>query len=347
MKIKTVAYKGSKRKLLSQILELAKEIDAKTVFDGFSGTGIVSAFLRSNGFKVKANDLNASSYLYGSVFLEGFNEHIVNEYVGILNGLDGVEGWLAKNYSGVAKRKIRGTGGKYEDRPLGYTKSNAMKIDAAREYINQIENLNESDRNALIFSIVLAADKSFNNSNDQKSCLKRWTSAALKDIQFIAPTHIVGPKGQQYRGDILDRKITSDFVYLDPPYTSGVLYKACYHLNDSIATWNQPELDYSYAIPRPKSVAFRKRNKLAGGFYSQKTAKECFSLLLNNCSAKRIVLSYSDAPRNVLTPDELLHLCKKRGNVKIMDREHRLCTQPKSMNKISNGLKEKFLIIDT
>ena len=45
MKFKTVAYKGSKRKLLNDIELIASDIGARTVFDGFSGTGIVSAHL--------------------------------------------------------------------------------------------------------------------------------------------------------------------------------------------------------------------------------------------------------------------------------------------------------------
>ncbi len=61
LKINTVAYKGSKRKLLENIERFAEEIEAETVFDGFSGTGIVSAFLRSKGYVVCANDLNESS----------------------------------------------------------------------------------------------------------------------------------------------------------------------------------------------------------------------------------------------------------------------------------------------
>ena len=73
---KTVAYKGSKRKLVSKIVDLAKEVNARRVFDGFSGTGIVSAVLRANGFSVTANDLNPSSYVFGKVFLEGYNHHI-------------------------------------------------------------------------------------------------------------------------------------------------------------------------------------------------------------------------------------------------------------------------------
>ena len=43
MNIKTVSIKGSKRKLLDDILKLVQEVDGKNVLDGFSGSGIVSA----------------------------------------------------------------------------------------------------------------------------------------------------------------------------------------------------------------------------------------------------------------------------------------------------------------
>lgn len=235
LKIKTVAYKGSKRKLLKTIQLLAEEVNAKTFFDGFSGSGIVSAYMRQNGFEVIANDLNYSSYIYGKVFLEGYDEQIVNEQIKIMNEiLIPKEGWITNNYSGEHERIIRGTNGKKESRPLGFTKPNAMKIDSARDYIKSL-NINEKNKNALTFSIILAADKVFNNINDQKSALKKWTSNAKASIKFESPTLIDGPLGKQLLGNILKQKINADFVYFDPPYTSGVLYHTSYHLNDSLA----------------------------------------------------------------------------------------------------------------
>ena len=346
MKIKTVAYKGSKRKLLNDVLELAQEINAQTAFDGFSGTGIVSAYLRSNGIEVQANDLNVSSYLYGSVFLRGYKQNIVDEQLKIINNLHGLDGWITNNYSGSKERVIRGTNGKTQERPLGYQKKNASKIDAAREYVKNAD-LGENERNALIFAIILAADKVFNNSNDQKSCLKEWTAASKKDILFIPPTNIEGPIGKQYNGNILDIQIKSDFIYFDPPYTTGVLYEACYHLNDSIAKWDKPELDYSYAIPRPRSKTFKNKGKVAGGFYSKKTATDSFMSLFSNCNSKRIVLSYSDAPRNVLSCEQLVIIAKNFGNVEVRERNHRLCSQSSKMRKVSTSLKEYFIVIDT
>ena len=344
-KIRTVAYKGSKRKLIDNIIALAKETNPTTVFDGFSGTGIVAANLREAGYVVTANDLNYSSFIFGSVFLKGFDQKEVEKHLNILNNITPKTDWLTNNYSGTAKRVIRGTSNSVQERPLGFLEKNARKLDAAREYVQGLQ-IKEEERNALIFSIVLAADKVFNNSNDQKSSLKEWSASSKKDVVFLSPTLVKGPQGSVTQGDILKQKIKADFVYFDPPYTSGVLYESCYHLNDSIAKWNKEKLDYSYAIPRPVSKCFKKNSKNAGNFYSKKEAATAFDLLLSNTTADRIVISYSDAPRNAISLEGLQAVCQKYGQVSVQTKNHRICMQPKKMNKISQQLKEAFIIID-
>jgi len=346
VKFKTVAYKGSKRKLLNNIKYYAEQVDAKTFFDGFSGTGIVSANMRSCGYTVTANDLNHSSYLYGRVFLNGFNPSIVGQHIEIMNNLQPLSGWLTENYSGERERVIRGTGGKKELRPKGYIVANAMKIDAAREYVESLLTVNEHDKDALIFSVVTGADRVFNNSNDQKSSLKRWSPSALKEVRFVTPTLIVGPIGKQLMGDITTVDLNADIVYLDPPYTHGVLYASCYHLNDSIAKWNKPTLDESYAIPRPVEVCFRKNKKNAGGFYNKKSAPDSFDAIIGSASCSRLLLSYSDAPRNVLTITQLVDICRQYGKVQVESFDHKICMQPNQMNKISSDLKEFFIVLD-
>ena len=346
IKVSTVAYKGSKRKLLKDIEKYIKEISAKTVFDGFSGTGIVSAYLRSQGYKVYANDLNYSSYIYGSVFLEGYDQALVEGIIEQLNSLKPQEGWITQNYSGERERVIRGTGGKVENRPKAYQRKNAMKIDAARDYIDTL-SLEGKNKNALIFSVILAADRVFNNSNDQKSALKKWQTKALRDIKFQAPTFITGPIGQQFKGDILTLDTPKvDVVYLDPPYTHGVLYDACYHINENIALWDKPDLDHSYALPRASRVAIRKGKKKSGGFYNKGTATECFNNLLKGLKCKRIILSYSDAPRNVLSIQDMHNICKQYGKLKIYSKDHKICSQALIFNKVSTSLKEYFVVID-
>ena len=345
MIFKTIPYKGSKRKLLSIILQITKEIEAETFLDGFSGTGIVAANMKNNGYIVSANDKMVSASLYSRVFLNGFDREDVQKHIDHINTLKGQEGWLTRNYSGTKTRMIRGTNGQFADRPLGFIKSNAMKIDEARDYAETINN--KQTRDAVIFSIVLAANKVFNNNNDQKSALKNWSDASKKQIVFTCPTLVEGHKGTVYNGDILTIENKKyDVVYLDPPYTTGVLYDACYHLNDSLVIWDKPALDHSYAIPRPDRVFYRKNNKNAGTFYHKKDAKKDFKKLLTQFDAKRIILSYSDAPRNVLTYDDLSTLCSEIGKLKIITKDHTICAQSKVQNKISNSVKEFFFIID-
>jgi adenine-specific DNA methylase len=346
LKVRTVAYKGSKRKLLENIEQFAEQINAKTVFDGFSGTGIVSAFFRSKGYTVCANDLNDSSYLYGRVFLEGYDQDTVQSVIEEMNTLKPIDGWLTENYSGTKERVIRGTNGRIEERPKAFSVANARKLDAAREYLETVD-IPERDKNAAVFSVVLAADSVFNNGNDQKSSLKEWCTKAKRDVVFKMPTLVQGPVGTQHKGDIKDMDTPAvDFAYLDPPYTHGVLYSTCYHLNDSIASWHKPPLDHSYALPRPEKICFRKNGQSTGPFYSKQTATEDFSELIGSIDCKRLVLSYSDAPRNVLSIEELVEICSRYGECKVVSRDHRICTQANSMKKISSSLKEYFVVLD-
>lgn len=70
---------------------------------------------------------------------------------------------------------------------MGFIKKNAMKIDAAREYAETIKD--SKDKDAVVFSIVLAMNKVFNNSNDQKSCFKEWMDKSKK-ISFSKNPHM-------------------------------------------------------------------------------------------------------------------------------------------------------------
>lgn len=344
--IKTVPYKGSKKKLLSHIEQFASDMNASTVFDAFSGCGIVSAHLRSKGYTVTANDLNYSSYLYSRVFLEGYDPEVVAEHLDIMNNLPGTARWLTENYSGSRSRLVRGTSGSVQNRPLGFTEVNAKKIDAAREYVESQTQLTAQDKNALIFSVVLSANEVFNNTSDQKSAFKDWLARSKKAVVFNAPALIEGPRGVSLNQDIYGVAPPSvDMAYLDPPYTHGVLYASCYHLNDSLALWDEPALNQAYAIPRPSRASFR--GKTPGKFYSKKTVEEDFKKLIGHFSnCKRLVLSYSDAPRNTIKIKDLIALCEEAGPTSIYTVDHKICTQFKKQNKRSASLKEFFIIID-
>ena len=345
MKYKTVGFKGSKRKLLETIQQLTEEVpNAETIFDGFSGSGIVSAHMRANGFKVFANDKMPSAALYARVFLNGFDQELVDKALVKINRLNPTKGWLYENYSGMYLRNVRGLAAPAW-RPRALTQENAQMLDAAFDYIHSLGPSAEKD--ALLFSATLALNAVFNGTNDQKSSLSAWTKKSLKKVEFKTPTLVAGQIGLVEQCEIFDVSNTqADVVYLDPPYTTGVLYDACYHLNDSVVLWDKPNLDHSYALPRPDRVCFRKNHECAGSFYLKKTVKDDFDKLLGQFDCKRIILSYSNGSRNAISFSDLLLTSQKHGTVKVYDQGHKLCMQPKKMKKQQKSLVEFFFVID-
>jgi len=345
MKYNTIGFKGSKRKLLKTITELTLEVeDIETFYDGFSGSGIVSAHMRQSGLEVYASDKSPSAALYASVFLTGFDKELVGMAIKKINNLTGKKGWIYKNYSGNFLRPVRGETAP-QWRPRAFTLANGQKLDAIFDYIHSLQS--SAEKNALLFSAIIAMNKVFNGTNDQKSSLKKWSASSKKSVVLETPTLIEGISGIVEHCDIFDISNTEvDVVYLDPPYTTGVLYDACYHLNDSVVLWDKPSVDNSFALPRPDRVCFKKNQKCAGAFYMKKTVHDDFDNLLKKFDCKRIILSYSNGPRNAISFADLLLICQKHGNVTVYDQDHKICMQPKSMKKQQKNLVEYFFVID-
>lgn len=344
MRIKTIGFKGSKRRLINNIISLIEELDGvNTVFDGFSGSGIVSANLRNHGYEVTANDKNYFSYIFAKVFLEGYDKKEFNQYFDILQE-QSYPGWITENYSGTQMRVPRGSN-TLQERPLGYTLENAQNIDGIREMIDALD-ISQRTRNAYICSLILAADKVFNNTGDQKSAFKEWLPAALKPLRLIPPANISGITGQAFNEDILSSSIPDiyDLIYLDPPYSNGVLYESSYQVSNSIALWDKPELDKSYAIPRRIDAAFGK-SKTAGKFYSKKTIEQDFKDVLEHYKCRYALVSYSDAPRNLIQIQDLVDICYEHGTVTTYALDHKICTQFSMQNKQHTKLKEYLILV--
>jgi len=342
MKVNTIAYKGSKKKLLENIKQYTI---GETFLDAFCGSGVVSAYMRNCGKIVCANDKNYSSYLFTKVFLEGFEQKEIDFYLDEINQLKGINGWITQNYSGEKFRKSKRSDSEDGIFPMAFTTENAQKIDHARDYVENL-NINKKNKNALVFSIILAADNVLNNTCDQKSSFKKWLPRAKNNIKFISPKNITGPEGTAYNSDILEIKQEKfDTVYLDPPYSNGVLYASCYHINDSIALWDKPTLNYSYALPRPERACFN--NKKSGMFYSKKNIKNDFKKILNKFkNSKRIIISYSDCPKNLISIQEIINISENYGKVTVNNIKHKICSQSLSQKKSINNLNEYFIIIN-
>ena len=98
-----VKYAGSKLKLISHILQLAKRVDATTILDGFAGATRVSQAFAKRGYRVLSNDIAVWSEVFGTCYL--LNEKKPKDYKDLIDHLNAIpptDGWFTKNYGGEA-----------------------------------------------------------------------------------------------------------------------------------------------------------------------------------------------------------------------------------------------------
>ena len=93
-----IKYIGSKLKIIPSILELAKQTNAKSIFDGFSGSTRVSQAFAQLGYPVISNDIAVWSEVFGTCYL--LNNRSYDEYQELIDHLNSVpprDGWFTEH----------------------------------------------------------------------------------------------------------------------------------------------------------------------------------------------------------------------------------------------------------
>jgi adenine-specific DNA-methyltransferase len=314
-----VKYAGSKLKLLPHILALARNIQADTVFDGFSGSTRVSQMFAGLGYRVISNDTAVWSKVFAQCYL--LNERPAAYYQPIidhLNHLPGSDGWFTEHYGGDFRT------GKGPKKP--WQIHNTRKLDAIREEIDKLA-LPEIEKAVLLTSLILAMDEVDSTLGHYASYLNQWSSRSYKTMRMQVPSLILSDrKHAVLQEDVLAvcDKIECDLAYFDPPYGSNnekmppsrIRYAAYYHLWTTICLNDHPAIfgkvnrrtDSSDTIASSVFEDFRKG--LSGRFI----VVEAIEKLIQNTRARYIILSYSTGGR--ATAQELQETLEHSGRIR-------------------------------
>ena len=255
-----IPYIGNKRKLLGLI---GRALDAaalnpttQTFVDLFAGTGVVSRFARKQGLPVLANDWEPYSEIINRCYLElsappvFFQNKSYGEILDLLNALPPRTDWVTDHlcpHDDDAYDIQR-------DR-MFYMRKNGQRIDAIRHQISvwdQAGDLSPHQKASLLAPLLYQACYNANTSGVFKGFHKGWggqTGTALYRIKgdlALRPATFFdnGRASRVTRSDagMLAAEVPQDaFVYLDPPYNQHP-YGANYHVLNSIALWDKPEL---------------------------------------------------------------------------------------------------------
>ncbi len=349
LKENLIAYIGNKRRLLEFLnfnfnFLMSKTKNMKTALDLFAGSGSVSRLLKTLGLEVYSNDWEYYSYILNYVHIS-INESDLNGMFLKLGGVDNIINILNEetNIDDKDRYISKYYAPKDDNNPdlvnerIFYTQYNAKKIDIIRHNIEKlyIDNLiNKNEYFYLIASILYQSATCANTSGVFKAFHHGFggrngdaLSRIMRPIIINKPPLIDGKNSIATRYDANEfvqkyKDKEFDLVYLDPPYNQHQ-YGSNYHLLNTIALWDKPEVNENIYINGKKTNkgAIRKDwINTKSSYCYKKTASSSLSDLLKNLNARYITLSYSTD--GIIEYDELLDILNSHGSLSINTSEY-------------------------
>lgn len=334
-------YIGNKCRIIGFIEDCLKDFKVEyknvKVYDLFSGTGSVSEFFLKNNCKVLSCDnMNyAIAEQYRRLFFREepeFNE--IKELIGYeklddilkyLNSLEGKKGYFFDNFceEGGYKRKF-------------FSSSNAKKIDAIRNKIDEWKDILPSDKyNFLVGILMNSADFVSNTAGTYGAYLKIWRSMALKEMKLEKPEFIHSGEIKMYTCDVINfvkNQDKADIVYLDPPYNTRQ-YPAYFSVLESIVVNDNQKLN--------GKTGLRNYENQKSKFSIKKYVKEEFIELIDSIKSNYIVMSYST--EGILDSDFIMETLNKKGKTKMYNTLYRRF-KTNSWTEKNTNLKEILFI---
>lgn len=340
VKDQLIPYLGNKRKLLPLIRRAIETTGVRsgTLYDVFAGSTVIGRLAKTMGFRVVSNDWEPYSYFIGSAYIKNNRPPDFKELGGlenaisILNGLEPVRGYVAANY-------CPGDDENYDPdaERMFYTQANGRRIDAIREKIAEWESsglLDGDEKAVLLAPLVFQAAYCSNTSGVFKGFHRGWGGATetawyriRSDLKLSPPLFWDnGRDNVVLREDArsVADEVECDIAYIDPPYNQHQ-YGANYHLLNTVALWDKPEISPVFSVRNPGNgkAAIRtdwKTERRSRYCYSS-TAREEFEDLIGRTKARHILVSYSTD--GIIPIGDIIDILAGRGRVSVVNQRYK------------------------
>ncbi len=320
-----ITYIGNKRSLLSHINKAIIEVKKRTgkshlrVFDAFSGSGVVSRFMKAYASYIASNDFEdyaatiARCYLQNRSSVDLFSiSKIVKEINNRVNE-QFPKGFIEKLYAPKDEMNIT-----LNDRVF-YTQENARRLD---NYRRLIEEYPLEYRDSLLAPLLSKASIHSNTSGVFKGFYKnRHTGIGqYGGTKSNALTRIKGqitlepPILSQFECDyevfhddtnkVVSQVKNLDLTYIDPPYNQHP-YGSNYFMLNLLVHYKEP-VNISRISGIPKDW---KRS----GYNVKTKSKKLFNELLHSIDTKFFLISFNN--EGFINPEEMRLMLKEIGSV--------------------------------
>lgn len=312
-------YIGSKYKLSnfikSAIIDVAGEMRDKVFCDLLAGTGAIGRTFKTESKKIIANDFEYYSYVLNRNYIGNHEEIEWFNKVNELENLEGVEGFVYKNY-------CLGSGSKRQY----FSDENGKRIDAIRQKIElwkTDKKIGEDQYYFLLSTLLESADAVANTASVYGAFLKHLKKSAQKPLTLKPAVFELNEATHEiFNEDAnnLIKRIEGDVLYLDPPYNARQ-YGSNYHMLNTIARYDNFE-------PKGKTgLREYKRSK----FCQKGEVSESFKNLIKNADFKYIFLSYNN--EGLMSADEVRNILSKYGRYDLTTIEYQRFKADKTENR--------------
>ena len=334
LKFPTTRYMGSKNKILPYIRDITREFDFSSAIDLFSGSGIVSYMLKSEGKAVISNDYMALGSTFSKALIENNSEILPLK--------------LAKKLLCKNEKNDKFVQSNFKD--LYFADEENILIDNIRANIRGLRN---PYKKALALSALCRActkkrprgifTYTGNRYDDGRKDLKTSLEDHFINAVDIFNNAVFDNKkiNLSIRKDAMDLTSSGNFVYMDPPYyslCSDNEYIRRYHFIEGICcNWEDVEMQWHTKTKKFKNYPTPFSNK--------ENAKDAFDKLFDKYKKSIILVSYSS---NCLpTLDEMVEmLAKYKKDVKVLSIDYRysFANQRENMSTNKNMVKEYLFL---
>ena len=334
LKFPTTRYMGSKNKILPYIRDITREFDFSSAIDLFSGSGIVSYMLKSEGKAVISNDYMALGSTFSKALIENNSEILPLK--------------LAKKLLCKNEKNDKFVQSNFKD--LYFADEENILIDNIRANIRGLRN---PYKKALALSALCRActkkrprgifTYTGNRYDDGRKDLKTSIEDHFINAVDIFNNAVFDNKkiNLSIRKDAMDLTSSGNFVYMDPPYyslCSDNEYIRRYHFTEGICcNWEGVEMQWQTKTKKFKNYPTPFSNK--------ENAKDAFDKLFDKYKKSIILVSYSS---NCLpTLDEMVEmLAKYKKDVKVLSIDYRysFANQKENMSTNKNMVKEYLFL---
>ncbi|PDW04256.1 DNA adenine methylase [Candidatus Viridilinea mediisalina] len=348
---------GNKRGLLPFINEgvtLVKERlgKEKLIFvDLFSGSGVVSRFMKAHAERIIANDLELYANVVNACYLTNRSDvdweqlRYYSDWLKRAIANDWRRGFIAELYAPLDDSNIA------PGERVFYTRRNAEYIDTARQHIS---NIPVHLQHFFLASLIVKASihnntggvfKGFYKNRQGLGAFGGEGSHALTRIlgeiqidlpvlsQFECHVHVTQEDAVQFGDHWLD---SFDLVYIDPPYNQHP-YGSNYFMLNLIATYERP-VSYSNVSGIPN-------NWTRSPFNKPQLAKQALLSIISKIKTKYFLISYNS--EGFVQKDEFIADLRKFGVLTILESQYNTYRASRNLVQRNQYVTEYLFLLET